>query len=287
MHLQEIIVRPVYSSEEPIFQELMQAHHLPDSHYKNLASKVLSLCQRRIQQDWINRFGYPLLLLETFVDPTRFNGTIYKAANWRFAGYSKGYQRIRNGYSNTRKIPKKVFVQPLQRNTCTLLSRPIINKQYQIGGLRMKLSARHMKSLPYFFKAITDPRRAQGRRHRIEVVLSIAAAAILCGMCGYRAISDWAKGLSPKARARFGCRRRNKKYIIPSESIIRDVLIRVDPVELDQTLQKWNEQYCSADESLAIDGKTITADALLTQRELASYLVERKAVKKAMKLPMG
>ncbi|MBW2741302.1 MAG: DUF4338 domain-containing protein, partial [Deltaproteobacteria bacterium] len=46
---------------------------LPDSHYKNLASKVLSLCQRRIQQDWINRFGYPLLLLETFVDPTRFN----------------------------------------------------------------------------------------------------------------------------------------------------------------------------------------------------------------------
>lgn len=101
---------------------------LPDSHYKNSASKVLSLCQRRIQQDWINRFGYPLLLLETFVDPTRFNGTIYKTANWRFAGYSKGYQRIRNEYSNTRKIPKKVFVQPLQRNTCTLLSRPIINK---------------------------------------------------------------------------------------------------------------------------------------------------------------
>jgi len=321
MHLQEIIVRPVYSSEEPIFQELMQAHHylgalpkigntlwyvatyqsnwqallvfsaaalkcgvrdhwigwnfryqydrlnllannsrfliLPDSHHKNLASKVLSLCQRRIQQDWINRFGFPLLLLETFVDPTRFNGTIYKAANWRFAGYSKGYQRIRNGYSNTRKIPKKVFVQPLQRNACTLLSRPILNKQYHTGGQRMKLSARHMKSLPYFFKAITDPRRAQGRRHRIEVVLSIAAAAILCGMCGYRAISDWTKDLSPKARARFGCRRRNKKYIIPSESIIRDVLIRVDPVELDQALQRWNEQYGSVDESLAIDGKTM------------------------------
>jgi len=321
MHLQEIIVRPVRSSEESIFQKLMQVHHylgaiskigntlwyvatyrnewqallvfsaaalkcgvrdhwigwdfrhqygrlnllannsrfliLPHSHHNNLASKVLSLCQRRIQQDWITRFGYPLLLLETFVDPTRFNGTIYKAANWRFVGYSKGYRRIRNGYSNTRKSSKMVFVQPLQRNSRTLLSRPILNKRYQTGGPRMKLSAQHMRSLPDFFKKITDPRRAQGRRHSIKIVLSIATAAILCGMRGYRAMSDWAKGLSPNARARFGCRYRNKKYIVPSESIIRDVLIRVDPVELDQALQEWNEQYGSVDESLAIDGKTM------------------------------
>jgi len=230
---------------------------LPHSHHKNLASKVLSLCQNRIQQDWINRFGHPLLLMETFVDPTRFKGTIYKAANWRFVGYSKGYQRTRSGYSNTRKSSKMVFVQPLQRNAHKILSRPILNKRYQSGVQRMRLSAQHMKSLPYFFKGISDPRREQGRRHRVEVVLSIAAAAILCGMCGYRAISDWAQALSPNARARFGCRFRNKKYIVPSESIIRDVLIRVDPVELDQALQRWNEEYGSTDESLAIDGKTM------------------------------
>lgn len=230
---------------------------LPHNHHKNLASKVLALCQHRIQKDWINRFGHPLLLLETFVDPTRFNGTIYKAANWRFVGYSKGYQRTRSGYSNTRKSSKMVFVQPLQRNACTLLSRPILNKRYQTGVQKMKLSAQHMKSLPNFFKEITDPRRAQGRRHRIDVVLSIAAAAILCGMCGYRAISDWTQALSKNARARFGCRYRNKKYIVPSESIIRDVLMRVDPVELDQALQRWNEEYGSTDESLAIDGKTM------------------------------
>ena len=76
-------------------------------------------------------------------------------------------------------------------------------------------------------------------------------------MYGYRAISDWTKGLSQNALARFGCRYRNKKYIVPSESIIRDVLIRVDPVELDQALQKWNAEYGSTDESLAIDGKTM------------------------------
>lgn len=33
----------------------------PRHHHKNLASKVLSLCQHRIQADWVERFGYPLL----------------------------------------------------------------------------------------------------------------------------------------------------------------------------------------------------------------------------------
>jgi hypothetical protein len=57
---------------------------LPHCHHKNLASRILSLCRRRIQRDWTERFGYPLLLLETFVDPRRFVGTIYQAANWEW-----------------------------------------------------------------------------------------------------------------------------------------------------------------------------------------------------------
>jgi len=85
----------------------------------------------------------------------------------------------------------------------------------------------------------------------------MAAAAILCGMCGYKAIADWIKDLSPKARFRFGCRYRNKKIIVHSEGTVRNVLIRVDPKELDLALQKWNEEYGSVDESLAIDGKTM------------------------------
>jgi hypothetical protein len=230
---------------------------LPDCHHKNLASKVLALCRDRIQNDWQYYFGHPLLLLETFVDPTRFEGTIYKAANWQFAGYSKGYQRTRKGYSNTCKSPKMVFLNPLQRNAYNILSHPVLNKRYHTGVIRMKLKAQYMKSLPQFFKEINDPRRAQGRRHKIEVVLSIAAAAILCGMRGYNDIADWADALSQTARARFGCRFRNRKYEIPSESTIRDVIIRTDPVELDQALQKWNEEYGSIDESLAIDGKTM------------------------------
>jgi len=63
--------------------------------------------------------------------------------------------------------------------------------------------------------------------------------------------------LAPKARERFRCRRRHGAYLVPSESILRDVLIRVDPLPLDRDLQRWNPAYGQDDESLAIDGKTM------------------------------
>jgi uncharacterized protein YmfQ (DUF2313 family) len=44
---------------------------------------------------------------------------------------------------------------------------------------------------------------------------------------------------------------------VPSEYVIRNILTRVDPVQLDQALIAWNEYYGIHDESLAIDGKTM------------------------------
>lgn len=230
---------------------------LPDYHHKNLASRVLSLCRRRLQRDWQERFGFPVLLLETFVDPSRFTGTIYHAANWICVGDTLGYRRVQGGYSTTPQTPKRVFVQPLRRNARTLLAHPLLHERYQTGAPRMMLSAQQMESLPAFFEQIPDPRRAQGRRHPLRAVLAICAGAILCGARGYKAIADWAQALSPRARARFRCRYRNGTYHVPSEGILRDVLIRVDPAELDAALQCWNAQYGAVDESLAIDGKTL------------------------------
>jgi len=230
---------------------------LPQCHHKNLATKILSLCKRRIQHDWENRFGFPLLLLETFVDPSLFIGTIYRAANWKLVGKTKGYRRTGNGYSTKCLGPKLVFVQPLQRNSRIILSGPSLQKCYSTGAPRLKLTAEQMRSLPDFFTLIPDPRRSQGRRHRVHVVLGITAGAVLCGMRGYKAISDWTQSLSPKARERFGCYYSHRKDSVPSESTIRNVLIRVDPMELDKSLQLWNAQYGAIDESLAIDGKTM------------------------------
>lgn len=230
---------------------------LPDWHYPNLGSKVLSLCTQRINADWQAHFGKPLLLLETFVDPIRFHGTVYRAANWTYVGKTRGYRRTREGYSASANSPKLVFVRPLQQDAKIQLARPLLDSLYQPQSPKMMLTAEQMKSLPDFFSEIPDPRRAQGRRHPLPVVLAIATAAVLCGMRGYKAIAGWAKDLSPQARARFRCRRNKGIYSVPSESIIRDVLIRVDPVDLDQAFQKWNALFGQEDQSLAIDGKTM------------------------------
>jgi hypothetical protein len=230
---------------------------LPDCHFPNLASRILSLCQKRVPADWQAVFGHPVVLLETFVDPQWFRGTIYKAANWIYVGNTKGFHRTRQGYSATAHSPKMVFLKPLTSDAQARLSRPILEPAYRSGGPKIMLSAQQMQSLPDFFADIPDPRRAQGRRHQLGTVLAIAAGATLCGMRGYLAISDWAKSLGQKARERFRCRYHHKRYIVPSLSIIRDVLIRVDPVHLDRALQRWNQAYGQQDETLAIDGKTM------------------------------
>jgi hypothetical protein len=230
---------------------------LPDWHIPNLGSRILALCQRRLDKDWQKAFGHPVVLLETFVDPQRFAGTIYKAANWRYVGDTKGFRRIRQGYTATAQSPKKVFMKCLQADARSLLCKPMLPSPYRTGGSKLMLNAHQMHSLPSFFTEVTDPRRAEGRRHRLATVLAIAAGACLCGMRGYKAIADWAKSLGKNARRRFGCRFDKGRYIVPSECIIRNVLIRVDPVQMDRALQRWNQAYAQDDESLAIDGKTM------------------------------
>ena len=121
----------------------------------------------------------------------------------------------------------------------------------------MKLTANQMTSLYEFFTHIDDPRRAQGRKHRLATVLALSAAAVLCGMRGYTDISLWVQSLSEKARSRFRCRWRNGNYHVPSLTVIRNVLISVDPEQLERAIHDWNVQFGTVDKSLAIDGKTM------------------------------
>lgn len=230
---------------------------LPDYHFPNLASRILSLCERRISQDWQERFGYPLLLLESFVDPQYFHGTIYRAANWLYVGDTRGFRRIRGGYSGSKQSPKRVFIRPLTPHAQAILSQPFLKPVYCHGAPKIMLNADQMRTLPECFADIPDPRRKQGQRHSLPTILAIAAGAILCGMEGYKAISDWAQDLGLKARERFGCRRNKGRYPVPSRTTFREVLIRVDPGELDRALHQWNIQFAKDDEGLSIDGKTM------------------------------
>ncbi len=230
---------------------------LPAWSRPNLGSKVLSPCEKRIVADWQDRFGKRRLLLETFVDPSRFQGTVYRAANGTCLGRSQGFRRTCTGETAHSESPKRVFVRPLQRDAQTGLSGVSLPPAYCQGAPKMLLSSEHMRMLPDFFAALPDPRRAQDRRHPLPSVLAIATAATLCGMRGYKAIAAWAKGFKPRARKRLGCRREQGIYRVPSASILRDVLIRVDPTARDEACQQWNQAYARDDARWAADGKTM------------------------------
>jgi hypothetical protein len=81
----------------------------------NLASRVLSLCAKRIQEDWFQRYGYRPALLETYVQRDRFKGACYRAANWEHVGTTKG--RGRQDRRRSHVVPlKDVYVYPLCGN---------------------------------------------------------------------------------------------------------------------------------------------------------------------------
>jgi hypothetical protein len=78
----------------------------------NLASHVLGLALRRIRTDWMDRYGEEALLVETFVEKQRFEGTCYQASNWITVGETKG--RGRQDADNQRAVAiKKVLIYPL------------------------------------------------------------------------------------------------------------------------------------------------------------------------------
>jgi hypothetical protein len=63
---------------------------LPGVHVPNLASHVLAAATRRLAADWEAHYGVRPVLVETFVDPTRFDGACYRAANWVEVGKTAG-----------------------------------------------------------------------------------------------------------------------------------------------------------------------------------------------------
>ena len=84
---------------------------LPGVQVPHLASRVLGQSLRRLAGDWECVHGYRPLLAETFVDPARFQGTCYRAANWRCLGHTRGYARHAGRYCH-HGHPKTVWVYP-------------------------------------------------------------------------------------------------------------------------------------------------------------------------------
>jgi hypothetical protein len=78
----------------------------------NLASHVLSLATNQVAEDWVQVYGYRPVLIETFVDTTKYTGACYRAANWEYLGQTKGRGHFDPRHQNKETI-KEIFVFPL------------------------------------------------------------------------------------------------------------------------------------------------------------------------------
>jgi Domain of unknown function (DUF4338) len=85
---------------------------LPWVRVEHLASHILGRMAARISEDWQRLYGHPIYFLETFIDPERFRGTCYRAANWVLLGKTTGRGKQSNSYVPNRSI-KEVLGYPL------------------------------------------------------------------------------------------------------------------------------------------------------------------------------
>ena len=93
----------------------------------HIGSHIMGMNLRCLKNDWFEKFQEQLLLAETFVDPSLFKGTVYKASNWKRLGSTKGYSKRGKGYIYHGNI-KDVYVYILESRYRKILGVPSATK---------------------------------------------------------------------------------------------------------------------------------------------------------------
>ena len=251
---------------------------LPDAHQSNLGSRVLGLATRRLAADWQAVHGHPVVLAETFIDPARFRGTVYRAANWSVVGRTLGFGRHHGTYQ-WHGQPKWVAVRPLDRGARRGLTAvwddPVLKKG---GGHTMALGTPALVTAPNSLYqrlgTLPDARKPRGIRHSYQTILTLALAAVATGVTSLLAIGQWAADLTQEQLAIVGASRFKGRYVPPSESAIRRTLQRSDAAALDAILEEWMADFGFGD-AVAFDGKTVRGSGSDTQgpRHLVAAVV--------------
>ena len=161
--------------------------------WPNLASRVLKRVCERLPQDWPARFGYPVQVVETFVDPQRFRGPCYQAAGGQPLGPTQGFERDGQDFYTDTQHPKQLWVRPLGEQALAQVRAPelppaLADPQGPRPPACPVPTARLDSLWERFHKPMTDPRKPRGVRHGVPPVLKGQPA--------------WGAGQSPATLAR-------------------------------------------------------------------------------------
>ena len=238
----------------------------------HLASRVLGLSLRQLPREWQRLHGSALLLAESFVDPARFAGTCYRAANWIEVGATQGFGRVRGGAIGYRHhgAPKRVFVYPLRRDARQQLAAARAQPAWRPHQPRLMLNNAQWRSLRSFLDQVPDTRSRRGLRYPMRTALTILLGSRLAGCQTLTELSDFGRALSQQTLAAIGSRRRPQtgRYEAPCISSWHYLLKRIDAAEVERLLAAWTAAQVldkpadSADgeaplRAIAMDGKVL------------------------------
>ena len=217
---------------------------------------------QRLSADWSAAYGHSLLLAETFVDPSKFCGHVYKEAGWTRLGRTKGYARANGRYTDPHGVLKDLHVFPLHRDTRSRMCAPdplpdplLPNPMGDASGQPL-----HGLSTVYEeFLRVPDFCRAQGRKHTIASVLTINTVASLAGFESGIAVAQFARALTQTELKKLGAwfNPKTEKYEPPSKSFIYRVREKADTAAMESVLKRWSMRRLKLGSGLAADGKRL------------------------------
>ena len=240
---------------------------LPDCHHPNLISRFMKLMLARLSADWQARWGHPLALAETFVDPQLYRGTAYQVSGWSKLGQSAGWKRSAEDFYQKHDRPKQIWVRELVRNACVKLRAPTLPPDWAVveQNVRPRCTAKapHLRSLTETLRSqVPECRSRKGLIFPIAGMLALIAQATFTGVRrGPQDLADYAATLSQGQLRALGFRsdQHTRRVRCPGVTPFRDVLIGVDAAGLQRALLAWQEQLLgpAQDDLVIVDGKTL------------------------------
>jgi hypothetical protein len=265
---------------------------MPHKTFPNLGSCALRLTLDRLGEDWQARYGHPVVLVETFVDPEQFCGTVYRANGWQELGATDGFGRVRRDFYVQHNKPKRLFARELCRKARRSLAadklKPSLAAVEARTRPRSPQSPAQIRSLVQHLKSLPDYRKRIGI-YPLWTLVALAVLAHLCGAPrGQKELAKFAKGMSQPQRRALGVRRQSKGYPAPSQPTFCRMMKHVDDHALEQVILQTQEQIrgpAPADELIVLDGKqpkhgggqsVLTAVSVPSQYYLGSAMVDTK-----------
>jgi hypothetical protein len=232
--------------------------------YPNLASRILGLTLRRLSADWQERWGHPVLVVESFVDESHYRGTCYRACGFEAVGPTEGFGRASRDFYQEHGQPKQLYLRELRRRARARLRQARLPEELaayeaEVAG-PCPFRAPQLESLWESLGALPDARYGHGLRHKQRFVLACAAVCTLMGACGYRAFENTCKKLTQRQLRALGCRpdEEDGRYYPPSDSTFQRVLTKADAVAIAGLIGQWLvQQELGALAQLAVDGKVL------------------------------